>query len=92
MHRILTIVPDIDVSLVLSDNELDLACARPTSPSAGHAAPAGTGAAPSADGAQPRLCLARLHTRKYGKPKSVDELDQHRLIIFGEEAARARED
>jgi DNA-binding transcriptional LysR family regulator len=29
---------------------------------------------------------AHSYIQKYGKPKSVDELDQHRLIIFGEDA------
>jgi len=29
---------------------------------------------------------AHSYIQKYGKPKSIDELDQHRLIIFGEDA------
>ena len=26
------------------------------------------------------------YVQKYGKPKTVEELDQHRMIIFGEDA------
>jgi len=78
--------PDIDVSLVLADNELDLsmreadAAIRMTTPT------------------QPDLIQRHLMTmdyhvfaapgylKRYGMPKTVDDLDNHRLIVYGDDA------
>jgi len=78
--------PDIEVSLVLADNELDLsmreadAAIRMTTPT------------------QPDLVRLQLMTmhyhvyaapeylQRYGMPTSVRDLDDHRLIVYGEDA------
>ena len=78
--------PDIEVSLVLADNELDLSmreadvAIRMTMPT------------------QPDLIQRQLMTirynvyaapeylKRYGMPKSSRELDDHRLIVYGEDA------
>ena len=86
MHEFITTYPEIDVSLVLSDNELDLGM-READVAIRMMMPRQPGLV------QRHLLTVRSHVyaahsyiQKYGKPKSVDELDQHRLIIFGEDA------
>src|SRR6201995_2034665 len=86
MHEFITTYPDIDVSLVLSDNELDLGM-READVAIRMGMPRHTGLV------QRHLLTGRAHVyashsyvAKYGKPASVDELDKHRLIIFGEDA------
>ena len=86
MHEFITMYPDIDVSLVLSDNELDLGM-READVAIRMVMPRQPGLV------QRHLLTVRSHVyashsyiQKYGKPKTVEELDQHRLIIFGEDA------
>ncbi len=75
--------PDIKVQLILTDDELDLAmreadvALRLSQPTQG-------------DLIQRKLFTVHFHAfasvdyvRKYGAPKSVDELEQHRLLAFG---------
>ena len=86
MHEFITMYPEIDVSLVLSDNELDLGM-READVAIRMVMPRQPGLV------QRHLLTVRSHVyashsyiQKYGKPQSVEELDQHRLIIFGEDA------
>jgi DNA-binding transcriptional LysR family regulator len=86
MHEFIAMYPDIDVSLVLSDNELDLGM-READVAIRMVMPRQPGLV------QRHLLTVRSHVyashgyiQKYGKPKTVEELDQHRLIIFGEDA------
>ncbi|MEA2807497.1 MAG: hypothetical protein QOJ17_1638, partial [Rhodospirillaceae bacterium] len=86
MHEFITMYPDIDVSLVLSDNELDLGM-READVAIRMMMPRQPGLV------QRHLLTVRSHVyashgyiQKYGKPQTVEELDQHRLIIFGEDA------
>jgi DNA-binding transcriptional LysR family regulator len=78
--------PDIDVSLVLTDNELDLSmrqadvALRLTPPTQG-------------DLIQRRLMTMRYHVfaapeylQAHGTPQVPEDLDHHRLIVFGEDA------
>ncbi|HRK95644.1 MAG TPA: LysR family transcriptional regulator [Rhodospirillales bacterium] len=78
--------PDIEVSLVLSDNELDLSmrqadiAIRLTAPT-------------QSDLVQRRLMVLRYHVfaapsylQKLGMPRRPEDLDHHRLIVFGEDA------
>ncbi|HEY9163688.1 MAG TPA: LysR family transcriptional regulator [Magnetovibrio sp.] len=79
--------PEIDVSLVLSDDELDISMRQ---------ADVAIRVRPPT---QPDLIqrqLMQVHYRIYaspqyikthGLPRSVEELDQHRLVIYGEDAA-----
>jgi DNA-binding transcriptional LysR family regulator len=79
--------PDIDVSLVLSDDELDISMRQ---------ADVAIRVRPPT---QPDLIqrqLMEVHYRIYaspqyikdhGLPRTVEELDQHKLIIYGEDAA-----
>lgn len=75
--------PDIKVQLILTDDELDLAmreadvALRLSQPTQG-------------DLIQRRLFTVHCHAfasldyaRKYGTPKKVEDLDQHRLLAFG---------
>ena len=87
MHEFITTYPDIDVSLVLSDNELDLGM-READVAIRMMMPRQPGLV------QRHLLTVRSHVyashsyiaevRQAGQ--SVEELDQHRLIIFGEDA------
>jgi DNA-binding transcriptional LysR family regulator len=86
MHDFITMYPEIDVSLVLSDNELDLGM-READVAIRMVMPRQPGLV------QRHLLTVRSHVyaaqsyvQKYGKPKTLEELDQHRLIIFGEDA------
>ncbi len=78
--------PDIEVSLVLADNELDLsmreadAAIRMTMPT-------------QPDLIQRQLMTMRYHVyaapeylKRYGMPRTPQELDDHRLIVYGEDA------
>lgn len=78
--------PDIEASVVLSDNELDLSmreadvAIRLTPPT-------------QADLIQRRLMTLRYHVfaapsylKEHGMPRSPEDLDNHRLIIFGDDA------
>ena len=78
--------PDIEVSLVLADNELDLsmreadAAIRMTMPT-------------QPDLIQRQLMTMHYHVyaapdylKRYGMPRSARELDDHRLIVYGEDA------
>lgn len=79
--------PEIDVSLVLSDDELDISMRQ---------ADVAIRVRPPT---QPDLIqrqLMQVHYRIYaspqyikthGLPRTVEELDQHRLVIYGEDAA-----
>jgi len=78
--------PDIEVSIVLSDNELDLSmreadvAIRLTPPT-------------QADLVQRRLMTLRYHVfaapsylQAHGMPRTPEDLDNHRLIIFGDDS------
>lgn len=78
--------PDIEVSVVLTDDDLDLSmreadvAIRLTAPT-------------QSDLIQRRLMTMKYHVfaapaylQKHGMPRSVEELDQHRLVVFGEDA------
>lgn len=78
--------PDIEVSLVLTDEELDLSmrqadiAIRLTPPT-------------QSDLIQRRLMTMDYHVfaapgylQKHGMPRSVDDLTDHRLVVFGEDA------
>lgn len=78
--------PDIEVSLVLTDNELDLSmrqadvAIRMTAPT-------------QADLVQRRLMVMRYkvfaaaeYLEKHGTPQRPADLDHHRLVVFGEDA------
>lgn len=78
--------PDIEVSLVLTDNELDLSmrqadvAIRMTAPT-------------QSDLVQRRLMVMRYNVfaaaeylEKHGTPLRPEDLDRHRLVVFGEDA------
>jgi len=78
--------PDIEVSLVLTDNELDLSmreadvAIRMTTPT-------------QSDLIQRRLMTLKYHVfaapsylQKHGMPRTPGDLDSHRLVVFGEDA------
>ncbi|MBL8667723.1 MAG: LysR family transcriptional regulator [Rhodospirillales bacterium] len=78
--------PDIEVSLVLTDNELDLSMReadvgiRMTTPT-------------QSDLIQRRLMTLKYHVfaapsylQKHGMPRTPSDLDTHRLVVFGEDA------
>ena len=78
--------PDIQVSLVLTDNELDLSmreadvAIRMTAPT-------------QSDLIQRRLMTLTYHVfaapsylQKHGMPRKPEDLDHHRLVVFGEDA------
>lgn len=86
MHEFLDLYPGIEVDLLLNNEELDLAmrqadCAirlrQPQQP----------------DLIQRRLFTVHFHVfasaayiKRFGKPESVDDLENHRLITWGDEA------
>ena len=86
INAFVELYPDIEVSLVLADNELDLsmreadAAIRMTPPT-------------QSDLIRRQLMTMRYHVyaapeylKRYGMPTSVRELDDHRLIVYGEDA------
>ena len=86
IHEFIEAYPEIDVSLVLSDNELDLGM-READVALRFIAPRQPGLV------QRHLMTVHSHVyasqayiEKYGKPNKVADLANHRLIIFGEDA------
>ena len=86
MHEFISMYPEIDVSLVLSDNELDLGM-READVAIRMMMPRQPGLV------QRHLLTVRSHVyashtyiQKYGKPATIADLEKHRLIIFGEDA------
>ena len=86
MHEFVAMYPEVDVSLVLSDNELDLGM-READVAIRMVMPRQPGLI------QRHLLTVRSHVyaahtyiEKYGRPTSPEDLDNHRLIIFGEDA------
>jgi len=78
--------PEIEVSLVLADNELDLSM-READAAIRMIAPT------QPDLVQRQLLTMHYHVyaapeylKKHGMPKSARELDDHRLIVYGEDA------
>ena len=86
MAEFLNLYPDIDVSMVLNDTDLDLSMGEadvsirmtpPTQP----------------DLIQRRLMTMRFHVfasseyiKKHGMPLKPEDLDDHRLVVYGEDA------
>ncbi|MEE9544491.1 MAG: LysR family transcriptional regulator [Rhodospirillales bacterium] len=86
IKEFLNLYPDIDVSLVLADNESDLSMREadvairmnpPRQP----------------DLVQRRLMTLRYHVyaapeylKNHGMPKSPEDLDHHRIVVYGEQA------
>ena len=86
MKEFVALYPDIDMSLILADNELDLSMreadaairlTRPRQPGL----------------IQRQLMTMRYHVyaapdylKKYGMPKTPEDLDKHRLVVYGEDA------
>jgi DNA-binding transcriptional LysR family regulator len=86
IHEFLDLYPGISLSLILEDTELDLAMRQadvairlraPTQP----------------DLIQRKLFTVHFHVyaspaylKRFGQPRSAAELDEHRIIIFGENA------
>lgn len=86
MHEFNELYPEIDVSLVLSDSELDLGM-READVAIRMVAPRQPGLV------QRHLMQVHSHVyaseayiERYGKPEVPADLDGHRLIIFGEDA------
>ena len=86
VHEFIDLYPGIHLELILNDDELDVAMR--------HADVAIRLRAPT----QPDLVRRKLFTvhfhvyaspaylERFGEPKSIDDLDKHRLVIFGENA------
>lgn len=79
--------PDIDVSLVLSDDELDISMRQadvairvrpPTQPDLIQR---------QLMEVHYRIYASPQYIKEHGLPRSAEELDQHRLIVYGEDAA-----
>ena len=86
MAEFLSLYPDIDVSLVLNDSDLDLSMGEadvairmtpPTQP----------------DLVQRRLMTMRFHVfasseyiKEHGMPMTPEDLDKHRIVVYGEDA------
>jgi DNA-binding transcriptional LysR family regulator len=86
LKEFLDVHPEIELTLVLTDNELDLSmrqadvAIRMTAPT-------------QSDLVQRRLMTLRYHVfaapsylQKHGMPRKPEDLDEHRLIVFGEDA------
>ncbi len=86
VHKFLERYPDIDLSVVLADTELDLSMRQAEvairmMPPTQH------------DLIQRRLITMRHHVfaapdylKRYGMPKTATDLDEHRIVVYGEDA------
>jgi DNA-binding transcriptional LysR family regulator len=88
LHKFLRLYPEIDVSLVLADTELDLSM-READVAIRMAPPR------QPDLIQRRLLSMQYHVyatseylKEYGEPKSVQDLNRHRIIAYGEQPNR----
>ena len=85
MGEFLEIYPDVDVDLVLDDRELDLSM-READVAIRMAPPR------QPELVQRHLLTVNMHIyaspgyiKKYGAPKNAEEIDNHRVIVYGEE-------
>jgi DNA-binding transcriptional LysR family regulator len=85
MGEFLEIYPDVDVDLVLDDRELDLSM-READVAIRMAPPR------QPELVQRHLLTVNMHIyaspgyiKKHGAPKNVEEIDNHRVIVYGEE-------
>lgn len=83
MREFLEVYPEIEVHLILSDRDLDLSM-READVAIRLSPPR------QADLIQRHLLTARLHiyaaasyVKNHGQPKSVEELDDHRIVVYG---------
>ena len=85
LKEFLEAIPDIEVSLMLTDDELDLSmreadvAIRLTAPT-------------QSDLIQRRMMTLRYHVfaapaylQRHGEPRTVEDLDNHRLVVFGDD-------
>ncbi len=87
MKDFLALYPDIDLSMVLADTDLDLSM-READVAIRMAPPR------QPDLVQKKLMTLRHHVfaapeylKRHGLPKSAEDLDNHRIIVYGEDAA-----
>ncbi|OUS16287.1 LysR family transcriptional regulator [Rhodospirillales bacterium 47_12_T64] len=86
MHEFCDLYPDVDVQLILSDKELDLSMREADVAVRLHPPR-------QADLIQRHLITAQMHIyasvsyiKKYGMPVSVEEISDHRLVVYGDDA------
>ena len=84
IHEFMEVYPDIEVQLLLDDKELDLSL-RQADVAIRFKAPR------QADLIQRHLMTVHIHAyastgyiKRHGMPQSADELDQHRIITYGD--------
>lgn len=86
MHEFLKLYPGIDVSLVLSDDDLDLSMRE---------ADVAIRMVPPTQGDLIQRQLMRMpykvfgspeYLKRHGIPKSISDLDDHKLVVYGEDA------
>ncbi|WP_419901875.1 LysR family transcriptional regulator [Kiloniella sp.] len=85
MHEFCDLYPDVDVQLILSDKELDLSMREADVAVRLHPPR-------QADLIQRHLLTAQMHIyasvsyiKKYGMPRSVEEISDHRLVVYGDD-------
>ncbi len=85
MREFVEVYPEIEVHLILSDQELDLSMRE---------ADVGVRMTPprQADLIQRHLLTVHMHVyaspsyiKEHGMPKSVDDLDNHRVVVYGDD-------
>jgi DNA-binding transcriptional LysR family regulator len=86
IREFLELYPDIQVAMVVDDSELDLSM-READVAIRMSPPR------QPDLVQRHLMTVRVHlyaapeyVKKYGTPRRAEELDQHRLVVYGDEA------
>ncbi len=85
----LDLYPDIKVSLVLSDDDLDLQKREADVAIRFHTSTQGDLIQKALAPVRYRICASEAYLEKFGTPQSVEQLDDHRLIAFGDTAPGA---
>jgi DNA-binding transcriptional LysR family regulator len=86
MHEFIEAYPEIEVGLVLSDSELDLGM-READVAIRFAMPRQPGLVQRhLMQVHSHIYASKEYIERHGRPETLEDLDRHRLIIFGEDA------
>ncbi|WP_419814720.1 LysR family transcriptional regulator [Glacieibacterium sp.] len=81
--------PDITVTMILADNDMDLAKREADCAIRFHAPYQGELIQKSLVPIRHRLCASAEYLERHGEPRSVADLDHHRLLAYGSAAPEA---
>ncbi len=85
-QEFLELYPELELQLVFDNEEIDSRCARRTRPSACASPSSRTSSSAGCFTVHLHVYAAPSYLARHGTPETVEDLDRHRIITFGEPA------